>query len=235
MLDYASGDVRPARCQRLGCPYCVRIEAMIRAAAIWLAKPRRAIRVSMVADAGDPEPWGTARYRMNKLREYAARDGYDFGEWCYSVEPNPRETGYHAHVWQHGPAKVDKDALDAYSARAGAGWCKVETVRHIGRAASYGLKSLRGSGYSLKGTDDEPTEFLRVNGGRLTHQSRGFFRSEAGATLAVRKAESAALVALFGEREPGRWALVSEAGARSFLSVPRTASPASETRTLTAS
>jgi hypothetical protein len=230
MLDYASGEWRPARCQRLSCPYCVRVEAMIRAAAIWLAKPRRAIRVSMVAEPGDPDPWPTARGRMNRLREYAARAGLDFGEWCYSVEPNPRGTGYHAHVWQHGPAKVDKDALDALSARAGAGWCKVETVRHVGRASMYGLKALRGAGYSMKGSDDDPGEFLRVNGSRLTHQSRGFFRSETGARLAVRQAESAALRALFGDREPGRWALVTEAAARSFLSVPRAAGPASETR-----
>lgn len=221
MLDYASGQVRPARCQRLTCPYCVGVEAMLRAAAIWLAKPRRAIRVSMVADATDPDPWPTARRRMNRLREFARREGFDFGEWCYSVEPNPRGTGYHAHVWQHGPAKVDKDALDALSARAGAGWCKVETVRDIGRAAQYGLKALRGAGYAMKGADDDPREFLRVNGNRLTHQSRGFFRSESGVTLAVRDAESSAMSALMGEREPGRWALVTEAAARSFLSVPR--------------
>jgi hypothetical protein len=231
MLDYASGEWRPARCGRLACPVCVRVEAMIRAAAIWLAKPRRAIRVSLVADAGDPDPWPTVRYRMNKLREHYGRLVGDLGDWCYSVEPNPRGTGFHAHVWQHGPAKVDAAALDECSARAGAGLCRVETVRSVGKAAQYGLKALRGAGYSLKGTDDDPADFLRVNGNRLTHQSRGFFRSADGATLAVRKAESAALTALFGEREPGRWALVSQDAARSFLSLPRRSGPALVTLT----
>jgi hypothetical protein len=231
MLDYASGTYRPARCQRLACPYCVRSEAMIRAAAIWLAKPRRAIRVSLVADPGDPDPWPTVRYRMNKLREHYGRLVGDLGEWCYSVEPNPRGTGYHAHAWQHGPGKVDAQALDECAARAGAGFCKVETVHHAGQASQYGLKALRGSGYALKGTDDDADTFLRVNGGRLTHQSRGFFRSEAGVRLPVRRAEELALSALFGEREPGRWALVSEDAARSFLSVPRKSGPASVTLT----
>lgn len=220
LLDYESGVWRPARCGRLACPYCVAVEALLRAGAIWLARPRRAIRVSLVADAGDPDPWPTARRRMNRTREeYRRRTRRSLGDWCYSVEPNPRGTGFHAHAWQHGPDKVDMAALDVAAQAAGAGFCKVETVRNVGQASRYGLKGLGGAGYGLKGTDGDPAEYLRVNGGRLTHQSRGFFRSEDGATLPVRQAESAALAALYGEREPGRWGLVTEAAARSWASL----------------
>lgn len=222
MLDYASGMVRPARCTRLGCVHCVVVEARIRAAAIWLANPRRAIRVSLVADAGEADPWPIARRRMNRTREHYARlTGQELGEWVYSVEPNPKGTGFHAHAWQHGPSKVNAVALDRAAKRAGAGWCKVETVRSRASAASYGLKGIGGMGYGLKGADEDSSEYLRVNGGRLTHQSRAFFRSEAGATVAVRQAESEALRALFGDREPGRWAVVSESAARSWVSLPR--------------
>lgn len=236
MLDYATGQLRPARCQRLSCPFCVHLEALARSAAIWLAKPRRAVRVSLVADEGDPDPWPTVRYRMNKLREHYGRLVGPLGEWAYHVEHNPRLTGFHAHAWQHGPQKVNMAALDECSARAGAGFCEVETVRSIGGAATYGLKAvLGGSGYGMKGTDEDPAEYLRINGGRLTHHSRGFFRSEAGARLPVREAEDQALAKLHGEREPGRWALVSEDAAQSFLSVPRKPGPALAIQLMSAS
>jgi hypothetical protein len=220
-LDYVSGEVRPARCRRLACPFCVRVQARVRAAAIWLAKPRRAVRVSLVAEASDPEPWPVARYRMNKIREHYERLVGDLGEWTYSVEANPEGTGFHAHAWQHGTTKIDMQGLDDASARAGAGFCNVQTVRSTSAASVYGLKALRGLGYGLKGAESEPLDFLRLNGGRLTHQSRGFYRSEAGARLGVRGAETAALRALCGEREDGRWGLVTEAAAASWASLER--------------
>lgn len=230
MLDYVSGDWRPARCGRLACPYCVRVEAMIRAAAIWYANPRRAIRVSLVADEGDPNPWPTIKQRMNRTREFYKRiTGHSLGEWTWHAEQNPRVTGFHAHAWQHGSRFIDAPALDVASQRAGAGWCKVETIRSVKQAATYGLKGVGGLGYGLKGADEDPTEYLRINGGRLSHQSTGFFRSEAGRTLPVRKAERAALRALLGSGEPGRWALVTERSARWWASLPRTDGPASET------
>lgn len=227
MLDYESGVWVPARCTRLACEYCVRVQASVRAAAIWLARPQRAITVTLVADAGDEDPWPTARARMNRLRRnYGRLVGSDLGEWVYDVERNPRGTGFHAHAWQHGPAKVDRHALDEASERAGAGMCKVETVRNRGAAAKYGLKGVGGMGYGLKGADADPLEHLWLNGGRLTHQSRGFYRSEDGSTLAVRAAERLALKALYGEREAGRWGLVTESAAKSWASLPRVGGPA---------
>lgn len=219
-LNLVTAEVRPARCGRLGCDYCAQRNAWRRAAAIAHARPARAIRISLVADEGDSDPWPTARYRINKVREYLKRWGLDPGEWVSHVELNPALTGYHAHVWQHGPRKLDKDALDQAAMRAGAGWCKVERVRSVVGAAEYGLKGIGGMGYGLKGAETDAAEYLRLNGGRLTHQSRGFFRSKTGTTLGVRAAEADALRALYGQGE-GRWTLATEQGAASYRSLPR--------------
>lgn len=227
MLDYESGAWFPARCGRLSCEYCVRVQAFTRAAAIALAKPQRAIRLSLVADADSEVPWEVARRRINRTREWYRRlTGHDLGEWCTQVEQNPRETGYHAHAWQHGPRKVDRIALDEAANRAGAGWTKVETVRSTVGASYYGLKGIGGMRYGLKEAEGDPAAHLFLNGGRLTHQSRGFFRSEDGSTLPVRAAERRALDLMSGGRARGRWGLVSESAAMSWASLPRVDGPA---------
>jgi hypothetical protein len=222
MLDYESGAWFPARCGRLTCPYCVKVQAWIRAAAIALAAPERAIRLSLVADADSDDPWVSARRRINRTREHYQRlTGHDLGEWLTQVERNPRGTGYHAHAWQHGPRKVDREALDVAARRAGGGWTRVEKVKSNVGAAHYGLKGVGGMRYGLKEADGDPVEHLRLNGGRLTHQSRGFFRSEDGSTLAVRAAERLAMERMSGRKERGRWGLVTESAAKSWASLPR--------------
>lgn len=72
------------------------------------------------------------------------------------------------------------------------------------------------------GTDTEvdPSEALRINGGRLGHQTRGFFRSPSGETLPVREAERRALRAKMGAEEGGRqWRLVPAGNVRSLASL----------------
>jgi hypothetical protein len=114
-----------------------------------------------------------------------ARMGVDPGEWVIHVEPNPKETGFHGHAWHRGDF-IPKAALQAASHAAGAGWTRIEAIRTAKGASAYGLKGL---GYGLKGTTDgSAAEYLRVNGGRLTHQSRGFFGG-----LPVREAERQAV------------------------------------------
>ena len=227
MLDYVSAEWKPARCRLLKCPYCVGVQAFVRSAAIALAVPKRAIRLSLVADAGEADPWPVARLRINRTREFYQRlTGHSLGEMCSHVEMNPSSTGFHAHVWQHGSRRVDMGALDEAAQRAGGGFAKVETVRSVAGASTYGLKGVGGMSYGLKETGSDPAEYLRLNGGRLTHQTRGFFRSVDGSTLAVRAAERAALTAMFGKREEGRWGLVTEVAAKSWESLPRAAGPA---------
>lgn len=227
-LNLSTGESRPARCGRNGCDYCLAANARRRALAIAYSRPEREIRISLVADQGDVDPWQTARTRVNRMREYLKRWDEDPGLWGWHVEPNPEETGYHAHVVQHGPRKVNKDALDQAAFRAGAGLTRVRKVQHVDGLSEYGLKGAALAAYGLKGVRTG-TEYLRHNGGRLGHYSRGFFRSQVGETLAVREAERAALTARYGESD-GAWTLATERGARSWASLPRATHPASETR-----
>lgn len=227
-LNLTTGESRPARCGRLSCAYCAKRNAWRRSAAILLAKPERSITITLVADAESADPWATARRRVNRTREFLLRQDVDPGQWVTHVEPNPKATGYHAHIWQHGP-KIGKDALQAAAHQAGAGWSRIERVRSQLGAAGYGLK---GMGYGLKGVkDDGAAEYLRVNGGRLTHQSREFFRAADGRPIAVRVAEVLGVRALLGETgDSGTWTLATERGAESFRSLRVGSGRVSETR-----
>jgi len=228
-MNLATGETHPARCGRNACSYCLAKNARRRALAIAYARPERELRVSLVADAGDPNPWQTARYRMNKIREHLKKWSEPVGLWGFHVEPNPEGTGYHAHAVQHGPRKINKDALDQASFRAGSGLTRVRKVQHLDGLAEYGLKGAALAAYGLKGAT-EGSEYLRLNGGRLGHYSRGFFRSPDGGTLAVRQAERLALQAIYGEQEKGAWTLMTERGAMSWASLPRAVGRASETQ-----
>lgn len=234
-LNLTTGQVVPARCGKLSCAYCAKRNAYRRSLAIALAKPERALTLTLVADADEQDPWTVARRRVNRTREWLKRMDVNPGEWVTHVEPNPQGTGFHAHIWQHG-SYIAKDALQEAGHHAGTGWTRVDRVRQTASAASYGLK---GMAYGLKGVtgqqDASTLEYLRVNGGRLTHQSRAFFRGPKGETLPVRQAEFAALRAngsiTGGE---GTWTIMTESGARSFLSVrPATSRPGPASVTLT--
>jgi hypothetical protein len=159
--------------------------------------PERALTLTLVAPQGDPNPWATAQRNIAVIRRNLGRLGVDPGEWVTHIEPNPKGTGFHAHIWQHG-SRIPKQLLSEAADRAGTGWTRIERIRATASASRYGLKGL---GYGLKGTTDSPAEYLRVNGGRLTHQSRGFFRG-----LPVREAERRAIEDRTGG-DPQRWVI----------------------------
>lgn len=215
-LNLATGQIVPARCGRNSCPYCLVKNADRRAAAIALAKPERAILLTQVGAS-----WDEIRRNVNRLREYLTREGTPPGEWCYQVEPNPQGTGHHVHAWQHGKY-LDQAKLSRASVRAGLGEvCYINRIRSQVGASKYGLKGVKAMGYGLKGAKAsgvsadpgfpsqhghaEGTDYLTLNGRRLTHSSRGFFRSVAGASLGVREAEFQGLRALYGDRDAGKW------------------------------
>ena len=78
-VNLDSGVVVWARCNRLMCDYCVRLNAFRRAAAIAWAKPERALTVTLLAGPGEEDPWPVCRRRWNKIREYLKRAGVDHG------------------------------------------------------------------------------------------------------------------------------------------------------------
>lgn len=156
-----------------------------RALGIGWAQPQRALTITGLGQAHHDDPWPTIRRQVNRVAELAKRLGSPLGEVVWHVERNPNGTGFHAHLWQHGP-KVDTDVFREACERAGAGrWNHVSVIRHTGSVGQYGLKGL---GYGMKSLDGAAADYLNINGGRLTHQTRHFFRG-----LGVRQAEVQAL------------------------------------------
>lgn len=195
-----TGEVQPARCKSNRCAYCLRLNALRRAAAIAYAQPERAVLLTLVG-----EDFPTIRRRMNRMREYLTRAGVDVGEWCWHVEPNPAGNGHHVHAWQHGPVKIPQALLSECAARAGMGGVVfINRVRSEMGSGQYGLKGVIAAGYGLKGVEDQASVYLSENGGRLSHATRGFFRDAEGAPIPVRVAERRA----YGEGS-GTWRLLA--------------------------
>lgn len=197
-LNLDTGQVVPARCGRLRCPYCLRVNARRRALAISLARPERAILLTQVGN-----DWQTIRDRVRKLR-YALKSEVGSFEWVYHVETNPKLTGHHVHAWQRG-CYISQELLSSKAKSRGCGGVAyINRVRSTVGAGRYGLK---GISYGLKGVEaqDEGDQYLQDNGWRLTHQSRGFFRV-GGLPVPVRDAERSAL----GMTEEGmkRWVMI---------------------------
>lgn len=203
-FDYETGQVRPARCGRNRCAFCLTINARRRAAAIAYAEPEREITLTQVGN-----DWATVRSRVNKIAELLRRKDYTvLMDW--HVEANPKGTGHHVHVWQKG-SRVPQSVLSDVAARSGAGSVvHISRLRNVAGASTYGLKGLAPARYGLKGTVNGP-EYLTLNGGRLSHHSRGFYVSPSGATIGVRQAEGLGLRALYGQDEQEHsWTLVRE-------------------------
>lgn len=191
------------RCRRNTCPHCVRLNARRRALAITVSGPERMIRLSLVADADDPDPLATARIRIKRMRQALVRKGIRPGEWSWTIERNPKGTGYHAHAVQRGSYIPQEELQDACE-RAGAGIPYINLIRgNPSRTARYGLKTFGAAGYGLKtfGADDDGEHALAVNHGRLEHHSPGFFHI-AGQKARVREVETYGIAQLTDYRPP---------------------------------
>jgi hypothetical protein len=197
-LNLDTGQLVAARCGRLRCAHCLRVNARRRAMAISISEPSRAILLTQVGN-----DWQTVRRRMFKLRhDLAARVG-PF-EWTWHVEPNPLGTGHHCHAWQHGSYVPQALLAERADGVGMGGFARVNAIRSSVGAGQYGLK---GISYGLKGAqaDDEGLGYLVDNGWRLTHQSRGYYRLD-GERASVKNAERCAVGGL--SAEPGRWVMV---------------------------
>lgn len=194
VLELYSGQVFPDRCRSSQCGFCLPLNARKRTLAMTLAAPERLITITLVADQGDSNPCRTALIRIKRTRQALKRMGYDPGEWCYTLERNPKESGFHVHCLQAGnflPQDVLADACD----RGGAGFPDIRYIHRKGMWTSrYGLKGFGADGYGLKTfrATQDPTDALRINNGRMEHHTRGFYCFE-GEVLKVRDMERAAV------------------------------------------
>lgn len=201
MVELVSGEVYPDRCRASRCAYCLPLNARRRCLAITLAGPQRMIRLSLVGDASDVSPCTTALVRIKRTRQALKRMGYSAGEWCYTIERNPKGTGFHAHCLQVGPY-LPQDALQSACERGGAGIPYINAIKREGVWTSrYGLKGFGADGYGLKTfrPDGDAAYALRINNGRLEHHTRGFYQYE-GEVLRIREMERAAIGELNGDR-----------------------------------
>jgi hypothetical protein len=179
------------------------LNAQIIAHAIGLARPERAIRLSQVAGRGvdveacpPEEAWLRIRRRVNRVREILKGEGFRSSEWAYHVERNPKGTGYHAHAWQHGDY-IPQATLQEVCRRADVGIPRIERLRKTG-AVAYGVKAIT---YGLKDAEavDARREFLQINGGRMVHATRDFWRDEHGERCTGLEARAAAVRLLHDE------------------------------------
>lgn len=200
-VSQSTGACFPARCGRLGCWYCCRVNAKKRSLAISFARPEREITLTLVGDS-----WPQIRDRMKNARALFQREVGAF-EWVWHIEENPGENGHHAHAWQHGNY-IPQGLITATAKKLGMGKVThVSKLRSVGAASRYGLKGLT---YGLKGVlaEEEGEKYLGLNGRRLSHQSRSFFRSPEGGKLPVREAERLAAAAANAGGDEGPWVLV---------------------------
>lgn len=201
VVELHTGQVFPDRCRSNGCPYCLPRNARRRCLAITLAGPQRMIRFSWVARSKEDDICKLALKRINRTREYMKRAGLDPGEWCFTLEKNPRDTGFHAHCLQVG-GYVPQDRLQDFCQRAGAGIPYINAIKRTGIWTSrYGLKGFGAEGYGLKTfrPNANSTEAFRINNGRLEHHSRGFYNFD-GEVLRVRDMERAAIATMNADK-----------------------------------
>ena len=176
------------------------------AQAIALVQPERRFDLTLVGD-----DWQTVRGRMKDLTRRVRERSRSWNvEW--HVEPNPKGTGHHIHGTQWGEF-VPFTTLRECAIRVGMGSrVRIERVTDADRASAYGLKHAAAA-YSLKlarGQEESLLQYLDLNGGRMVHTSRGFWRdATAGLPLrGVRDAVALAMTREFGESDD--WVLVNE-------------------------
>jgi hypothetical protein len=158
-----------------------------------------------------PGDWQTIRHVMKQIREALTDAGIKRNEWAYSVELNPSGNGKaHVHGLQHGDY-IDQKIFSSVARRNGAGpVVRIQEIKDLPAAALYGVKAAGAAFYGVKASRDTHEAFrafLRVNGNRIEHHTRGFYRLPDGKVVH----QGTAVKALITERHPKesdtKWAI----------------------------
>lgn len=191
----SSGRLVPARCERVSCWACVVPVAIRTGEALAMARPSLAITLTRL-----PRSWEPVQKLMSRFSKTVRRRGIS-ARYAYNLEPNPNDrTGAHCHLWWRGDP-VNQPLLSEIAAIAGMGShvdvrpARAETVHHAIPTIDYGLKQI------LRDRPEHPAElwpsareYLDLNGGRLTHQTHGFWEDWLGVPIegGVRRARQLA-------------------------------------------
>lgn len=199
MVNRLTGEIRPMRCQRNGCPDCIGVNAWRRSLAVQYVEPTYELTLTTTDLHEVAEPWARIQDRLRVLRQAAKRDGVALGAFGTFVEQGAENGMTHAHIVVKDGQRLDFDWLRARLESAGFG--RRFTYARIRSGAEFSSYVGKGfAGYAVKGYGSDAEDALRINAGRVGHFSRGFFPD------GVRRAEVKSL-ATYCElaSEPSPW------------------------------
>jgi hypothetical protein len=206
VVNRHTGVLVTPQCGRLRCPSCIVPRAIGVGQALALAKPNLWITLTDIGST-----WPEVQHGMKMFKQRLRRMKVS-GHFAFHIEPSDGGRNNHAHLWWRGE-EVARAAIQlaAESGRFGR-YAEVGTAfpasTYCARPTiEYGLKTI------LLDRPAEPTElwpsaldYLERNGGRLVHNTRGFWLDGAGdpttQTEAIRAAHGT---------DPGAWLFVGAA------------------------
>lgn len=178
---------RQPMCLRSTCPVCIRTVALRAGRAIALAAPDTGYRLSLVGNT-----WPEIRTRMTQVVR-RLRSGSRTFQHVWHVEANPGGTGYHIHGWSWGQCP-SPELLREAAVAAGMGrsvWLGAWTTpANEHPAIAYGMKAVLSEPLDTKELGPATRQFKELNGGRLLHASRGFYRDGADGKSIARRREA---------------------------------------------
>lgn len=198
MVNQETGETRPVRCRRNGCPDCIGPNAWRRSLAVRYVEPTHELTLTTTDLHGSAEPWPQVQDRLRVLRQAAKRDGVELGAFGTYVEQGSKAGMTHAHIVVLDGRRLD---FDWFRRRAvSAGFAPRFTYARIRNGADFASYVGKGfAAYATKGYRDDAAEALRLNGGRVGHFSRGFFPD------GVRRAEVQSLQGWAASTAPSPW------------------------------
>lgn len=200
MVNRSTGEVRPMRCQRNGCPDCIGVNAFRRSLAVQHVEPTHELTLTTTDLHAAEEPWPEVQDRLRVLRQASKRDGVALGSFGTYVEQGSKSGMTHAHIVVRDGRRLDFDWLRARLVSAGfAARFTYSEIKSEAEFSSYVGKGF--ASYATKGYRSDAEDALRLNGGRVGHFSRGFFPD------GVRRAEVESLAAWGESAEPSPWVM----------------------------
>jgi hypothetical protein len=170
-VNDVTGEVYYPRCgQRRKCLYHVDREAQHIGLIVRDAEPSGFMTIT-----GLPTEWKSIQKKLACLFRKLRRTTTGFS-WCYYIEYNESKKMAHAHAFTHGPW-MHNGTLSEYSQNIGLGHVDYRTVQEGSFPYFYPTKLLRLDNYSSSKTARSGINaYLDLNGGRIHHNSRDFFR-----------------------------------------------------------
>jgi hypothetical protein len=149
------------------CPYCSRFKAVALSRALALAAPTHLMTLTQVG-----KDWAEVHTLMTRFRRELTRAGWRMS-YAYVVEPH-RSGGLHVHALVHGEVP-DVPAVSELAQQVGMGW-RVDLREWDGSDGLYLVK--------MAMAPETLTQFLVLNGQRLIHATRDYWRTPEGHALA---------------------------------------------------